>query len=375
MDKSYLVIGDLHIDSNFKDLDFVNKLSEEIDFNTVIFLGDFFDNSYNIKKSDIKKAIEFIKGINKNIIMISGNHDIFGEDINKNNNLYIYGIDRFKNVEFIVGQNRSYIEDNLIFVSYYIKHKDFITDLYKIRSYIEETNYDKYFIFSHNDISEFYMGTPSIKFPSIFDIFANITNKEIYYISGHIHEHRFIRNKNIKIISTGCLFSKDFRDKVDFPLFVHIKNNDINLYKYIYNTTIYYRFNIRAQSDINNIYSFISKYRFFNKKIKMFVYNADLYYYLVNSFSLFQGDTPKELGISKIIISMVDDNIYDNEDIIYNEGFYIDDIEYADGEDLLYEIISNYISDKYPDLDENGKMNKIELLYQTLNYIKDSESN
>lgn len=376
--KSYLVIGDLHIDSNFKNLDFIIDIYKVEDFDYVIFLGDFFNNSYNVRKNDIKKAVEFIRKIDNKIIFLSGNHDIFGSEIN-NNNLFIYGFDKFKNVDFIVEQNNTVISDNFIFISYYTT--GLLDDLVKVKKYISESNQDKYFIFSHNDISEFYIGTPAKKFVSIFKTFDDIKDKEIYFISGHIHEHRFLRKNNIRIISLGCFTQKDFRDKNEFPLFLHIKDNNINLYKYISNANIIHqKFYIKSYDDLGKIYNFISKYKFFNKKIKIFVTDPEIYYYLVNSYQPFQGDIPKILNINKINICMVDDDSYvdaiDNEVIENIKTLNFDDYDFDDEDsDVFYNIICDYVEDKYKNLKAEDIKNKIDLLYNTLNYIKDLDLN
>jgi DNA repair exonuclease SbcCD nuclease subunit len=241
--KNSLVIGDMHfgIKQNSsiwlsKQVEFIKKqiiplieYSEELNIDSVVFLGDLFDVRQSINTmvaTDIFKLIseliDIAKTHNCNVYMLGGNHDYYSSFQEK--------------CEF-----NNY---NILFNEYFIQSKDNIqittkgpSKLWKHNKYMMilpwfETEVKENFVKNLKDAKTdpncigIYAHTDLFVIPDTETLkLVNNLNKPIY--SGHIHYQTFNEHKKLYNLGAACSFTFNDSDQDRFIYVINEKHNKI----------------------------------------------------------------------------------------------------------------------------------------------------
>lgn len=239
-----LIIGDIHLNKNkseyFKNILFpvLTELNNSYNYNEIIFLGDIFTSSI-IDNVTLKLFKDFISLYNnKKVKILVGNHDIISTTenifdlflLNKNINIY---------------DNLSFDKEE-IYIPYITKSNDYSIVFKKVKEYIDSTDFDNYYIYSHNDFAEVYKFKSN--FFNISDVFSNCV-KNIYLINGHNHVPFFKSIENFKILNIGCAINLNYNDTGLINNYLYINNEDIKVIQNKYSIK-YYTFHIYKEDDI-----------------------------------------------------------------------------------------------------------------------------
>jgi predicted phosphodiesterase len=317
MDKK-IIIGDVHLNKNkvsyFYSLlfPFIKQLNRKYIYDSVVFLGDIFTSS-SIDNDTLKLFKDLITLFDNDIKIkiLVGNHDM----ITNTNNIY----DLLLLKDNIIIYDELCFQKNEIYIPYIIKDIEYSLIFNNIKEYIEEnTNYENYYIYSHNDFSEIYKFRSN--FFNIIPIFEK-TNKNIYLINGHNHVPIFKKKNKFNILNLGCAINQNYNDSCDDNYFLYIENNYIKFLKNKYSIH-YYTFHIWKDRDI---YLNMNK---LNKKnlsyIKFVIHNPEVV--LDNNFKkeLYEhysiGDIQIEYELSSLL------NLVKNNNDILDSTISLDSI-------------------------------------------------
>jgi len=265
MDNKTLVIGDIHLNELYK-LYITNVLFKYLElvvntytFDRVIFLGDIVD-APNMN-NDVLKMIKYLLMIfrDKEIIILVGNHD----KITKTESVFDVII-LPTNVTII---SKLSFKNNEIFLPHHYKITDITVMCDSVIKYINDTDYKKYYIYSHNDFSDIYKFKNT--FVNITDTFG-ILNSEIYLINGHNHVEVFKKSNTFHILNIGCAINTTFNDTNLYNNFLIIGDNKTKLLKNKYSIQ-YFTFHVNSS---DHIYTHLSTINRENLKfIKFTIHN------------------------------------------------------------------------------------------------------
>lgn len=239
--KNSLVIGDMHfgIKQNSsiwlsKQVDFIKKQiiplienSEELNIDSIAFLGDLFDvrQSINIMVANtifklISELIDIAKAHNCNVYMLGGNHDYYSSfqekcDLNNYNILFNEEFLRSReNLQITTkGSSKLWKQDKYMLILPWFEtevKENFVKNLKKAKA---DSNCIG--IYAHTDLFVI-PDTETLKLVNSF-------NKPIY--SGHIHFQTFNESKKLYNLGAACAFN--FNDS-DQDRFIYIINENHN---------------------------------------------------------------------------------------------------------------------------------------------------
>jgi len=167
------ILGDVHLsyfNKNYIIETLKNIYSKDIDL--FIILGDIFDN-INIETHTYLKLLDILNNlITKPTILLTGNHDVYSNNINTiryfNNSNTINIYDKYEIIDL------NYYGYKLVILPYLIKDKrDEIIDNLK-----KDLKFNKYILFTHYDYND-------LKNYELLDL----KDKFIYIFTGHIHNN------------------------------------------------------------------------------------------------------------------------------------------------------------------------------------------
>jgi len=192
-----------------KSVNWAEKLSDDLDCELVIYLGDFFDKEF-INSEEIS-ALNEIKWSLAHHIFLVGNHEMGRNDLLYSSEHIFNLID---NAQVIAEPKTVKINDftELAFLPYVLEEAR-----KPIEDYFPKSMSSKRIIFSHNDLAGIQMG----KFVSKngFDL-KNIEDNCDLFINGHLHNGDKITKKIFNVGNlTGQNFSED-AEKYDHCVFV-----------------------------------------------------------------------------------------------------------------------------------------------------------
>lgn len=213
----YVLVGDLHICFHKGNSDFYHEAFRKIIYDkvvplmfdkgadTLVFLGDVFES----RTSPDMKSVLFIKNLLEsflsqykefNIIMITGNHDVYYKNTNKVNSLYIFN-DMF-NSDRITIIDEPLEKNNTLFVPWITEdNREDIMDMVK--------NTKMEYCIGHFEFGGFK------QHPNDIYLSKGISTNEFKHfknvISGHIHYGSTIGN----ILYLGCLIQHKKDDRND----------------------------------------------------------------------------------------------------------------------------------------------------------------
>lgn len=351
-----LVISDCHLDDNYLIflkmlLPFIKQITNTYHIDKIVFLGDIFDkcNLTNNTLFLFKKLILLLK--NYPIEILVGNHEKIDNKVNVYDLLLLRdNVKIFNDIVFV---------GNYIYLPYIFNKMEYVSIFEKINLYIDKNDYDKFFIYSHNDFSTLYKFKN--KFFDVESAFLNL-KKPVYLINGHNHVPIFKNRDPFYILNIGCAINLNYKDTGLFNNFLLI-DDEQNDYDYIFkilqnkNSLQYYTLKISIESDIL-------------KKIKEI--NSDNYKYITLKIT-----SPNIVLSNEYKLKLQKEYNIINFNIVYDLELTDQIIEASSTEDRyeqvndLHTILDTLNINISEFLEKNSIMEyeKIEILYTLLNFM------
>jgi DNA repair exonuclease SbcCD nuclease subunit len=194
-----LVIGDIHLSEDFTVFKrilfpYLIQIITQYKVDKILFLGDIFDSSElnNTVLSLFKQLMGLFDGYDIEILV--GNHDKIETNVSSFDLIMLSpNIKLFSKVKYV---------ENHIYLPHITKRDDLSNHLKQILEYVENKDYDRFYVYSHNDFSEVYSFTNS--FFKLGTLFDSLT-KEVYLVNGHNHVPVFKNSDTdkLKILNIG----------------------------------------------------------------------------------------------------------------------------------------------------------------------------
>lgn len=341
--KKSIVIGDIHINDKYNYKMFFEELNifledEGLEYENVIFLGDFINDITKVKVTElylIKEIVNTFLEKNKNIYILVGNHDIL--DVKKLN-IFELILDYNPKVKIL---DKIEVINDCLFLPYSnqeeIKEVLYNFDLGKVN-----------FIFSHNDFNDLYYTVSKDLDINISSVLKNYNH--IKFISGHIHNW-FIKN-NIFVV--GCSFNTNFSDRNLFNIILYIDENyEIEVIKY--KTIVYLTFDIKDEEDIYKALKILSlekskkevKFKVNSNKFEELKYKIEDVFdkELLGKMKILNVNYVKSFFEEENVLNIITEDIKDFTSSIFRE----------DSSDNFIEMVLKYIENNFKIKTDNIK--------------------
>jgi DNA repair exonuclease SbcCD nuclease subunit len=249
MHKKLAIYTDIHFGAKSNDEVHLKDCSEFIDYvidevkknncDTIIFMGDWWENRHALNVMTINYALQNISKLNElniPIYMIVGNHDLFFRNSRNMHSLELFR--NFSNIT-IVDEPLS-INDNMLLVPYLFKE-----EYAPLAPIINEHKY----VFGHFEFRNFYL-TGSSNTLCEHGFIHKLLNKPKYIFSGHYHKRQAVDN----IVYIGNPFGTNFGDVDDVArgmAILNVETEELDLLDY--NGPTYHKTSLSyiAENDIS----------------------------------------------------------------------------------------------------------------------------
>ncbi len=243
-----LLLGDLHLGlqkgNEFfieKQLEFLNEILQQKDkYDIIISLGDIFHTEKTNNLYIYSTIMEFMKSIDKDMYIVSGNHDMwYKESFNKN------ALEVFEHINSNIKVFKDFDIKNIgnkkcMFVPYLFNNK-------KIKEFKTFKNNKRVdLVFSHLAFNEYFRDS-SLSFSD----FYNTSN---LVLNGHYHIQNDDQYKNVKIKHVGTPYHTRKDEKENIPG-VYIYDTEENEFEFIENkkSIKYYDISLKEAKNFDKI--------------------------------------------------------------------------------------------------------------------------